>query len=314
MSISLGQGYHSQYNHSMLKDCTVPEWLADVRETHGELSWRPSTHSRWPCAERARLRTMLVMAKSYPPRAKDDSELRAVHARACLSLLPEELLQLLHQFIVDTRIMPCSPSCAWASRQIDPQPIAGYTPTPLFTDLVPSSVWFRYTPHTFAHLEEVVASLTNSASTDLRIGDLYRIFQTFSNLGWRLVISLKHTLAAIVLANGIAQGEKARFDDAVQSLHEARHYPNLNLGPAPIMRPYLSNGFNFAMNSGGAMIDPPRGEASSYRAAPFLPQNMLQTRPGRRHTKANRHHRRDVHQQTMRYTSKQRKKEKHTRR
>jgi hypothetical protein len=75
--------------------------LADAMGSVGE--WRPRTHARFPAECRRTMRTLLLLAKSYLSREDGDDdveqkrviELKPRYPVACLSLLPEEILQFL---------------------------------------------------------------------------------------------------------------------------------------------------------------------------------------------------------------------------
>jgi ankyrin repeat protein len=66
---------------------------------HALGEWRPRSHVRFPRGYRVAMRTLVVLAKARTPAPEDASELRSHYPRACLDLLPEELLQYLFAYI-----------------------------------------------------------------------------------------------------------------------------------------------------------------------------------------------------------------------
>lgn len=96
----------------------VTEWVDRIGRTHDSVAWRPRHHHRWTPSSRAQLRELLLIAKLYKsPNKTSPRERVAVHADACLHLLPEELLQLLYSFVAPPLIAPCSDHCDWASQE-----------------------------------------------------------------------------------------------------------------------------------------------------------------------------------------------------
>ncbi len=92
------------YRHLMVKLLQTAE-RAQAILVIGE--WRPNRHARFPHAYRAAMRTLVVLAKARTPAPEDVAELHSHYPRACLDLLPEELLQYLFAYISVPHVPDC---------------------------------------------------------------------------------------------------------------------------------------------------------------------------------------------------------------
>ncbi len=88
-------------------DTAVAEMLETAERAHTVLAlgeWRPHRQACFPPGYRAATRTLVVLSKARTPAPENTAELRSHYPRACLDLLPEELLQYLFAYLTTPHV------------------------------------------------------------------------------------------------------------------------------------------------------------------------------------------------------------------